>query len=110
MMFRLRALLVDPYRRTVEPVEGQLSLKQVHETIGCTCITSFTWEGCFCLCNDEGLFHPIPRTYFSGFQEVAGRVLIYGPPRGGHETPCTKAVDRIRPLLTFEGDVSHLPG
>lgn len=95
----MKAVLIDPFNRTIAMIEMGNNWREINARIGCQCFTvAGYYDKDVVYCDDEGLLHgPTEFVMISGFgQPLAGRVLMLGSTADGDSTDVnTNAVEMM---------------
>ena len=106
----MRAIIIDPVLRTVEPYTVDRRLASLQAAVGG--LIAFATDldtGDVLYVNDEGLFADQPKFFAlaGAHQPFAGRGLLVGPERHGVVTDVITPIERVRKLVSFDVDVDH---
>jgi len=101
----MRAILIDPARRVVEPhtINGRLASLQA-AVEGCIAWGTELKTGDVLYVDDEGLLKPNPAFFALGRNTFAGRGLLVGP-ENPLITDVVSTVEQITSMVRFDVDV-----
>jgi hypothetical protein len=95
----MKAVLIDPFNRTISMIEMGNDWREISARIGCQYFTvAGYYDNDVAYCDDEGLLYgPTEFVMISGFgQPLAGRVLMLGSTADGDSTDVnTNAVEMM---------------
>lgn len=101
----MRAILIDPFKRSVEEIDIDPSLDNLYSTLGVDLITVVRWNKSHALIlDDEGLLKNKDAMEYwhatGSDQPFAGRGLLLGDEYGDNR-PCTLSLDEVKDRVAF---------
>jgi len=101
----MRAILIDPFKRTVEEIDIDPSLDNMYAVLGVELITVVRWDAKHALIlDDEGLLkskEAMEYWHVAGSDKpFAGRGLLLGDEHGDNR-PATVGVPEVQRLVSF---------
>lgn len=115
----MKAILIDPFNRTVEDVETDASLEDIYRLCGCDLLdTVYVDRSHTMFIDDEGLLknyfdendnQQYPYFKIGSSQTYAGKGLILGTTSDGDNTDTRLSASLIRPIVTWVHETPTVP-
>ena len=101
----MKALLIDPYERTIKEVKHAGDLKSLYELLDCSMVEAPIDypNGDTLYCDEEGWVYP--REFLAGFMfpdwdyPILGKALIVGSDEDGRDVGCLSDVDDFKNII-----------
>lgn len=102
----MKAILIDPTKRTIEEIQIDGSLQSFYAALGCKYVdvACNLPNGDTIYVDDEGLFAPAPVDYFQishGYQPYAGKAIIVNTDSEGNTRAVQSTLDDIKSDIVF---------
>jgi hypothetical protein len=113
----MKAILIDPFTKTITEVEHNGDYKQIYELIGCYCFTAVNLDnkGNAVYVDDNGLIEDIDnQQFFMIFNQdgvpavLAGKGLILGCDAEGESVSTTISLEAARSIVAWRAQSQAL--
>jgi hypothetical protein len=105
----MKAILIDPFARSVEYIESELTTPEVYQIVGepaldfCRPFPGHPFEVAIVGDHSALQMPPLPRFFVDGFIEpIYGKTLVYGVTVDGKDQPTGLTIEEVRNWIEFE--------
>jgi hypothetical protein len=103
----MKAILIDPFEKSIIGILTDGSLQEIYEFIGCDCIDTacpFDTRNEVVFVGDNSALQdpPLPRFYVPGYDwPLYGRAMVFGRQAGGECVSTELTVEQVRKVVVF---------